>query len=209
MGHAVRLSLAPRDRTYCELYCDFGEELDQAASLLVRQLSEETERKPAARRLLERERVCDNIVHDIARRLARTFITPLAAQDIYDLAARLDEVMDPLETSADMLVLYRIEKAAPVALELSRVVARQVSELRHALEGLEARVGLEARWIEVPRLENEGDWLHRDALGELFSDVLSPAKILKWRDLCATLEQACDACEDAAKVIETVVVRRS
>ena len=204
----MRLSLAPQDCTYYELFCDFGDELHEAADLLVRLLAVQTERKSAARRLLEHEHVGDKIVHDIVRRLARTFITPFEPKDIYDLAARLDEVMDALEASADLMVLYRIAQATPCALELSRVIAHQVAELCSALEGLEARAGLEEHWIEVHRLENEGDRLHRDALAELFDDDLSPAEIIKWKDVYATLEQACDACEDVANVIETIVVKR-
>jgi hypothetical protein len=200
----VKLNLVPQDHVYYELFCDFAVELDQAACLLVSLLADESLRKSAARRLLEHEHVGDKIVHDIVSRLARTLVTPFEPKDIYDLAACLDEVMDALEATADLLVLYRVARATPWAMELAQVVARQVTELRKAPERLEGRAGLQVHWIEVHRLENEGDRLCRDALAGLFDDDLGAAEIIKWKDI-----YACDACEDVANVVETVVMKRS
>jgi predicted phosphate transport protein (TIGR00153 family) len=159
--------------------------------------------------MLELEHVGDKIVHDIVKRLNKTFVTPLDRQDIYDLASTLDDVLDSIEAAADMMLLYRIEAPTRQATEQAAVIAAQTALLKTAIDNLEGRSALDHQWIEVHRLENEGDRLYRDAVAGLFEGDMTGAEIIKWKDIYATLEQACDDCEDVANVIETIVMKKS
>ena len=205
----MRLSLVPQEREYFRLFSDFAANLDEAAQMLKQLLEEYTDVKGKARRILEFEHVGDKIVHDIIQRLNRTFVTPLEREDIYDLATTLDEILDNIEEIADMLLLYKIERPVDRAREQAEVLAQATIELRAAIDGLEKRKGLSEHWIEVHRLENDGDRLYRDAVAELFDNDMKCTDIIKWKDIYATLELAIDECEHVANIIESIVLKNT
>ena len=205
----MKLSLVPQEREYFRLFSEFAANLDKAAQLLATLMNDYREAKGVAREELELEHVGDKIVHDIFKRLNKTFITPLDREDIYDLAATLDEVLDSIEATADMLVVYRIERPTVHAVEQADVLAKQTAVLRVAIDGLEKRKGLDDHWIEVNRLENDGDRLYRDAVAELFDGDMKCTDIIKWKDIYATLEGAIDQCEDVANIVETIVLKNT
>jgi Phosphate transport regulator (distant homolog of PhoU) len=205
----VKLNLIPQEREYFRLFSEFAANLDKAAQLLAALMNEFHDPKGTAREMLELEHVGDKIVHDIVRRLNKTFITPLDREDIYDLASTLDEILDSIEATADMMLLYRIETPTKQAVEQAAVIARQTAVLRVAIDGLEKRKGLDDHWIEVNRLENEGDRLYRDAVAELFDGDRTGTDIIKWKDIYTTLEASIDQCEDVANILESIVLKNT
>jgi uncharacterized protein len=205
----VKLSLVPQDREYFRLFSEFAAVLDQAAQLLAGLMSDFRDPKSVARQTVELEHVGDKIVHDIIKRLNKTFVTPLDREDIYDLASTLDEVLDSIEATADMMIVYRIEQPHKHAVEQAAVLAKQTAVLRLAIDGLEKRKGLDDAWIEINRLENDGDRLYRDAVAELFDGDMKCTDIIKWKDIYATLEGAIDQCEDLANIVESIVLKNN
>ena len=205
----MKLSLVPQEREYFRLFSEFAAILDQAAQLLAKLMNDYRDPKSVARQQVELEHVGDKIVHDIVRRLNKTFITPLDREDIYDLAATLDEVLDSIEAAADMMLLYRIAAPTQHAVEQSAVIAKQTAVLRTAIDSLEKRKGLNDHWIEVNRLENDGDRLYRDAVAELFDGDMKCTDIIKWKDIYSTLEHAIDDCEHVANIIESIVLKNT
>ena len=205
----MKLSLVPQEREYFRLFSEFAAVVDQAAQLLAKLMNDYHDPKKVAREAVELEHVGDKIVHDIIKRLNKTFITPLDREDIYDLAATLDEVLDSIEATADMLVVYRIDKPTTHAVEQAVVLAQQTAVLRIALDGLEKRKGLDEHWIEINRLENDGDRLYRDAVAELFDGDMKCTDIIKWKDIYTTLEGAMDQCEDIANILESIVLKNT
>jgi predicted phosphate transport protein (TIGR00153 family) len=205
----VKLNLVPQEREYFRLFSEFAANLDQAAQLLAAMMNDFHDPKGTARQMLELEHVGDKIVHDIVRRLNKTFITPLDREDIYDLASTLDEILDSIEATADMMVLYRIETPARQAVEQAAVIAKQTAVLKTAIDNLEKRKGLDEHWIEVHRLENDGDRLYRDAVAELFEGHMTCTDIIKWKDIYSTLEQAIDDSEHVANILESIVLKNT
>ncbi len=205
----MKFSLVPQQREYFRLFSECVANLDAAAQLLVAFMSDFNHAKRMANQMLELEHVGDKIVHDIVRRLNKTFIAPLEREDIYDLAATLDEVLDSIEAAVDMMVLYHIEWPTKQAIDQAAVIAKQTAVLKTAIDNLEKRKALDEHWIEVNRLENDGDRLYRDAVAELFDGDLSCTDIIKWKDIYASLEQAIDACEHVANIIESIVLKNN
>ncbi len=205
----MKLSLVPQEREYFRLFSEFAANLDKAAQLLAGFMNDFHHPKATAREMLELEHVGDKIVHDIVKRLNRTFITPLDREDIYDLASTLDDILDSIEATADLMVLYRIASPMTHAVEQAVVLAKQTAVLKTAIDGLEKRKGLDDHWIEVNRLENDGDRLYRDAVAELFDGDMKCTDIIKWKDIYATLEAAIDQCEDVANILESIVLKNT
>ena len=205
----MKFSLVPQEREYFRLFSDFAATLDQAAQLLVSLLADYATLKSAAREMTEFEHVGDKIVHDIVNRLNKSFVTPLDREDIYNLSSTLDEILDSIEAAVDLLLLYRIPQPTAHLVEQAAVLGKQTSLVRTAIDGLEKRKGLEQYWIELNRLENDGDRLHRDAVAELFDGDMKCTDIIKWKDIYTTLEAAIDQCEDVANIIETIVLKNT
>jgi len=206
----MRLSLVPREREYFRLFSDMAANLETAAQLLVQLMDEFADAKSKARQILECEHVGDKIVHDIVKRLNRTFVTPLDREDIYDLSSTMDDVLDNIEATADAMILYKVTEPQDHARQMAAVIAEATHVLRMGIDGLEMRPkNLRDHWIEVNRLENEGDRISRDAVAELFDGQMTCADIIKWKDIYNLLESAIDECEHVANIIESVVLKNT
>jgi predicted phosphate transport protein (TIGR00153 family) len=161
------------------------------------------------RDILKAEQEGDRITHDIVQRLNSTFVTPIDREDIYALATKIDDIVDYIEEASDFLGLYKIEAPMEQALDLTRVLVSSSEQLAGALTDLRSFKGLERYWIEIHRLENEGDRISRDAVASLFSNGIDPMVVIRWKDIFAVLESAIDATETAAQILEGIVIKNS
>ncbi|HKC91796.1 MAG TPA: DUF47 family protein, partial [Candidatus Limnocylindria bacterium] len=162
-------------------------------------------------RIADREHEGDEVTHAIIRRLNTTFVTPMDREAIYALATALDDVMDAIEAVADLFVLHRIEAPRPEMAAQIDVLVRAAGQTEQALGELEDmnRDKLEPYWIEINRLENEGDKLYRRAVADLFSGDHKAMDVLKWKDVIENLEEALDGLENVANIIESIVLKHA
>jgi uncharacterized protein len=205
----VRLSLAPRDREFFDLFEEAGGNILRAAGLLERMLREFPEQNELARDLLICEQEGDRITHDIIRRLNETFVTPIDREDIFALASGLDDIVDYTEEVGDYLGLYKIEAPMVQAQELAKVLhqaSRQISEAMPRLRGFK---DLSHYTVEINRLENDGDRITREAIAALFDNGIDPMVVIRWKDIYERLENAIDATEKVANIIEGIVIKNS
>jgi predicted phosphate transport protein (TIGR00153 family) len=161
----------------------------------------------------ELEEFGDQIIHDISNSLHRTFVTPIDRDVILALAGRLDDVLDAMDEAAQYILEYRIDTPTEYAKQLAIIVVQSANALERAV-GLLSTRGSKLREIvpitvEINRLENEADKVAGRAMGELFSNKFDVVQILKWRDIYSDLEQATDRAEDAANVLEGIVLEHS
>ena len=159
------------------------------------------------------EEVGDLVIHEIMRNLHRTFVTPLDREDIAALGERLDDVADDIEEVARNMLEFRIEQPTAEAVELAHIIEQSTQVLQQAMNKLHLR-GARLKEIlpdsvEVNRLENKADQVTSRAVAELFNNGTSPIEVLKWREIYANLENAADHCEDAANVLEGVVLKNA
>jgi hypothetical protein len=206
---APRLSLLPRDQTFFDFFIEAGNNSVHTAGLLDRMMHEWPDVVGLPAEIVAAEHEGDRITHEIIKRLNSTFVTPLDREDIYALATKLDDVIDFTEEAADYLVIYGIEAPMEQAGTLTRILVGACRELAAALEKLPTFKGLEPHWIEIHRLENEGDRISRDAVASLFSDGIDPMVVIRWKDIFGVLEEAIDATETAAQILEGIVIKNS
>jgi uncharacterized protein len=208
---AVRLSnvLVPRDREFFDLFEEAGGNIKRAAGLLEELLTDFPERNDLAREILICEQDGDRITHDIIQRLNQTFVTPIDREDIYALASALDDVVDYTEEVADYLGLYKIEAPMEQAQALAHVLhaaARQISEAMPRLRGFK---DISHYTVEINRLENDGDRITREAIASLFDNGIDPMVVIRWKDIFERLEEAIDATEHVANILEGIVIKNS
>ena len=161
------------------------------------------------REILLAEQEGDRITHDIVRRVNTTFVTPIDGEDIYALATQVDDIVDFTEETADFLGLYKIEAPMEQAQAMADVLVKACEQLAAALAGLRDFKDLEQHWIEIHRLENDGDRLYRDAVAALFANGIDPMVVIRWKDIFTVLERAIDATETAAHILEGIVIKNA
>ena len=204
----MRLSLVPKEHDYFRMFSELAANLDAAAQLLVKFMND-GDRQSIAAAILEHEHVGDKIVHDIIRKLNKSFITPIDREDIYDLVATTDEVLDNVEEAADMTMLYRVGEITSFARRQAEVIAKATPLLKECMDNLEKPKGLDERIIAINSLENDGDRIEREAMASLFDGDMKCTEIIKWKDIYECLEAAIDECEHVANVIESIVLKHN
>ena len=204
------ISLVPRDRVFFDLFVEAGENALRSARLL-QEMLENWPDDPGglARDVLKAEQEGDRITHDIIQRLNTTFVTPIDREDIYGLATKLDDIVDYVEEAADFLGLYQIEAPMEQAQAMADVLVRSCEQLNAALGNLRGFKDLDHYWIEIHRLENDGDRISRDAVASLFANGIDPMVVIRWKDIFAVLERAIDATETVAHILEGIVIKNA
>jgi len=205
----ARFSLLPRDRTFFDLFIQAGQNSVRAAKLLDEMMHTWPESAGLSREIVIAEQEGDRITHEIVKRLNSTFVTPIDREDIYALATQMDDIVDFTEEAADFLGLYKIEAPMEQAQALTKVLVASCEQLAIGLEKLPSFKDLDKYWIEIHRLENDGDRISRDAVASLFSNGIDPMVVIRWKDMFAVLEEAIDATETAAQIIEGIVIKNS
>jgi uncharacterized protein len=202
-------TLVPRDRVFFDLFNQAGQNTVRAAKMLQEMITNWPEQAGLAREILLAEQEGDRITHDLANRVNSTFVTPIDGEDIYSLASQIDDVVDYIEETADFMGLYRIEAPMEQSLALADVLVKSCEQLAEALAHLRGFKNLERYWIEIHRLENDGDRIYRDAIASLFANGIDPMVVIRWRDIFLRLERAIDATETAAHILEGIVIKNA
>ncbi|HEU4671710.1 MAG TPA: DUF47 family protein [Candidatus Limnocylindrales bacterium] len=205
----MRLRLIPREERFYDLFVEDAANMVATARLLEAMLRSYDDLERRTTELRDAEHRGDEISHDIGHRLEATFVTPFDREDIYALISGLDDVVDLIEETGDTFVLYRIPAPTPHAIELGSLIVRQTEQLHEALLHLRGFRGLDKYWIEVHRLENEGDRISRAAIAGLFDGSPDPIDVIKWRKMYGLLETTIDKCEDVANVIERITIKQA
>ena len=204
----VRLRLTPHKHEFFELYAGASANAVEIARLLVKLL----ERFPEDGRALvdqikAREHEGDRLTHEVVDLLNRTFVTPFDRDDMYRLAGALDDICDHVDEAADNLGSWGVEQVPEKARAQAEVILRATTKLDEAINRLEGFRDSSAQLEELRRLEDEGDALVRDAVADLFASTDDVKAIIRWKDIHERLEEAVDALENAADVLEAILVK--
>ncbi|GAA4636082.1 DUF47 family protein [Actinoallomurus vinaceus] len=205
----MRFRLTPREDSYYDMFADSANNLVTGARLLVELIADGADREGIAEKMRACEHAGDEFTHAIMRRLNESFITPFDREDIYRLASTLDDVMDFMEAAADLVLLYNIEELPRDVIAQVEVLERAAELTADAMPRLRGLRDLSEYWIEINRLENQGDQTYRRLLAELFSGKYDALTVLKLKEVIDQLEAAADAFEHVANTVETIAVKES
>ena len=205
----ARFSLVPKDRVFFDLFAEGGQNTLRTAKLLRDMLGKWPDDGGLATDILKAEQEGDRITHGIIQRLNTTFVTPIDREDIHTLATQMDDIVDYIEEVADFMGLYRIEAPMDQSLALAEVLVKCCEQLYGLLQNLRGFKDLDHYWIEIHRLENDGDRIYRDAVAALFAGRIDPMVVIRWRDIFLRLERAIDATETSASIVEGIVIKNA
>ena len=168
---------------------------------------------PAAsqRKIKEVEHKGDTITHEIIKKLNQSISTPFDREDIYALSSALDDILDLIDAStAQRVVMYNVEKPTPQSQELAFLILKACQVIDKGVSLLGGKFELISEcFVDVNSLENESDRVCREAVSRLFHEEKDPIQLIKWKEIYETLERAVDKCEDAANILESVVLKNA
>ena len=203
-------SLVPTERQFFVLFRENATNLMEGLKVLNTLLNSTADQFVQHHTLLrDLEHRGDEITHRVHQELNQTFLTPFDREDIYALAGAVDDVIDLAEETAATIVLDRVDAISPEAKELGAILLELGQQLVEAFDHLESRKDPEAHWVRIHELENEGDRVSRQAIGNLFQHSQDPIHIIKWKDVYNLLEQTIDRTEDVANILETVTLKNA
>lgn len=204
-------SFMPREDRFFGLMRSGAENVKKATRLLVVMMTDYKDPHARWADIKRVEELGDHIIHETMRNLHRTFVTPLDREDIAALGERIDDIVDAIEEAARYMVEYKIEAPTPQAIELAKILDRGAAVLYEAVDKLRFRGGklkdILPHAVELNQLENEADQVTSKATAELFAHDTPVIMVIKWRDIYAQLELAADKMEDAANVLEGIVLK--
>jgi uncharacterized protein len=203
----ARLRLTPQKREFFDLFTQASANSREIARLLVELLEEWPGGRQRLSLIRESEHEGDRLTHEVIGLLNRTFVTPFDRDDMYRLAGALDDICDHVDEAADNIDAYEVGEVPARALEQAQVVYRAAAHLHEAIEVLEGFKDSSKQLFAIRELEDEGDRLSREAIADLFRSGADPLTIIRWKDIHEQIEEAVDACENAADVLEAILVK--
>jgi predicted phosphate transport protein (TIGR00153 family) len=203
----ARISLVPQKREFFVLYSRAARNAVEIARLLLELLEEFPAPEGRLRDIKELEHEGDRLTRELVDLLNRTFVTPFDRDDMYELSSALDDICDHIDEAAGNIAGYGVTEIRPAAILQARVILRATEKLREAVERVDGFRNADRQLHELRDLEDEGDRLNREAVSELFRTEDDAIMIIRWKDIHEQLEEAVDACENAADVLEAILVK--
>ena len=201
------MRLIPHEPKFFQLFAQLSGYLTEGAVLLRSILEDPHDLDMRVEQVQAIEHKGDRATHAIITKLNQTFITPFDREDIHRLASSLDDVLDFTNSAAIRLVMYGIAHPPAAAAELAGLIVLQSEELARGVSMLEKNGAVMKHCEEVNRLEDEADHIGRRAIAELFEREKDPIELIKLKELYEVLEMATDKAEDAANVLEAIVLK--
>jgi uncharacterized protein Yka (UPF0111/DUF47 family) len=201
--------VVPQDQVFFDLFDRLAAVVRRGSEEMVLLVQSSQDLSAKIRIIKDLEHEGDSITHEIYERLNVTFITPLDPQEISRLASALDDILDYIDGSARKMGYYGITESDAHMRELAKLIQLSVSELQEAvaqIRRIKDPQAIEARCIEVNRLENLADEVLAHAITDLFH-TQDPIHILKFKDMYDWLEIATDKCEDVANILSDIAIR--
>jgi len=205
----VGLRLRPLESSFYDLFSESAAHLVDGAALLAQIFDPGADIDAIAVQMREAEHQADETTHRIVKQVNSTFITPFDREDIYALASSLDDVMDYMDETVDLILLYGVTSLPAEFAGQVDVLQRAVQLTADTMPRLRSMKNLEEYWIEINRLENQGDRSYRRILADLFSGNYKTMDVLKLKDIVNALEKAIDALESVANTVEQIAVKES
>jgi len=203
----ARLSLVPQKREFFVLYTRAARNTVEIAQHLVTLLDEFPQGERLLRDIKDLEHEGDRLTRELVDLLNRTFVTPFDRDDMFQLASALDDICDHIDEAAGNIAGYGVTEIRPSAKQQAEVILRSTEKLSEAVEQIEGFKDADRQLNELRDLEDEGDRLNREAVSQLFKTETDAISIIRWKDIHEQLEEAVDACENAADVLEAILVK--
>jgi uncharacterized protein Yka (UPF0111/DUF47 family) len=201
------VGLIPRDEKFFPMFNDVARILCQCAELVAQIFAEPGRLDELGAEVKRLEHAADEITHNVIVRIDRSFVTPLDREDIHLLTSRLDDVIDLLDGTVRRAQMFHVKEAPPHAARLADVLKRAASLIETAVASMKKPKSMLDYTHRMKALEEEGDAIYAEAVGELFAGTPDPLHVIRWKELYDKLEEAIDQCDDVSNVLESIALK--
>jgi len=204
----------PKDKNFFPLFEQASNNLINMAELLNKAVNTKNvdDRLELFKEIETMEHIGDDITHQIYLELSKNFITPFDREDIHQLASAIDDVADYIHGSANRMNLYNVDHITEPIQKLAELILQAVIDLDKAireLKNLKNKRAIADSCVRINSIENQADYVFDKAVGELFDFEKDAVQLIKYKEVLAALETATDMCEDAANVLESILVKHA
>ena len=202
----------PRDRHFFPLFDKAAANLQEGGKAIYQLVTctNAEEKKKWFREIEKIEHIGDEIAHEIFLELGKNFITPFDREDIHRLISALDDVLDYIHGSAKRMELYKLDEITNDIIKLAELIQTGTEELRRAifeLKNMNKMRDITDSLVRINSIENHADDIFDNAVARLFENEKDAVQLIKIKEVLSALETATDKCEDAANVIESIVLK--
>lgn len=206
--------LIPHDEKFFDLLEESTQNLVNASLAMKRlvRMKGVKDRDASVREIKNFEHIGDNVTHKIFSELNSTFVTPLDREDIHTLTSSLDDIMDHIDGSAARFTIYRLTKIPQDVVRLADILHESVVELEKGvklLRHIRTYDEMQRVFQSVNEYENQADRIFEEAITKLFEKEKNPIQVIKLKEVYVGLETATDKCEDAANVLESILIKNA
>jgi predicted phosphate transport protein (TIGR00153 family) len=204
----------PKDRVFYSLFEEVAATLVEMGSLFKKALQEQdlSQRDALLRSLENLEHKNDETTHRIFIELGRNFITPFDREDIHYLTTSLDDIADYIWGAAKRIVNFQINDEYNTLPAFAEIINQSITAINtcvYALRDMKDLRAITEACVMVNSLENDADDLLDRTMMKLFSSNITAIELIKQKDIYQMLETVTDKCEDAANVVESIIIKYS
>ncbi len=204
--------LMPREGRFFDLFNEHAEQIVEGSRELAALMSSGDDLRRRTYNIESIEKRADKITRTTIELLHKTFITPLDRDDIHQLISKMDDILDLIEDSAQLMFLYDVRELTNEAKKLAEICVACCEKVKAAvglLSNMDNAAEIMTLCTEIDRLESEADHVMRDAIARLFRDEPDVRELIKLRSVYEHLETVTDRCEDVANIIQGIVIENS
>ena len=202
----------PQDKKFFPLFDQAALNLQEAGKTMCQLVTstDADQRKQLIREIERLEHRGDQITREIFKELSRNFITPFDREDIHRLVSSIDDILDYIHGSSKRIDLYKVKEFSSDMVKLSELLQTQTEELRRVIYELKNKKNMRnisESLVLINSIENHADDIFDNAVARLFETETNAVEIIKTKEILSALETATDMCEDAANVIDSIIVK--
>ncbi|HUQ81613.1 MAG TPA: DUF47 family protein [Gemmatimonadaceae bacterium] len=201
--------LLPRDEQFFDLFNQLAGHLKTAAGLVDQLFANPERTTELVRMIKDVEHQADVLTHSINVRIDKSFITPIDREDIHLLASRLDDVIDRLDGTARRVVMLHINEVREPAKKMAHVICQAADHIAIAVTAIKTPSQVSLQASEIKKLEEEGDAIYHEAVGQLFAGKPDPLEVIRWKEVYETLEIAIDQCMGVANAVHSISIKNA
>lgn len=202
----------PKDRVFYTLFEQVADTMGKMGRTLKEVVKEPDFDKRAGliSQIEDLEHVNDDFTHQIFTELGRNFITPFDREDIHYLATSLDDVCDYIFATAKKINFYRVNPNDQGIQKMADLIEQGSEQIRiavHELRNMRDMRKITEALVKVNSIENQADDIFDLSIERLFETEPDAKEVIKKREIYQVMEIVTDKCEDAANVIESIIIK--
>ncbi len=197
----------PKQNKFFDILIELAESVLDAAKMLDEMMDKHENFSDYSSKIHFIENRCDDLTHQVISDLNDTFITPIDREDIFSLVNSLDDIVDTIDTIASRLNMYKLKTPLQFGPQMTDILLIQTDVLFDVVKNLQNPKMTPDKIVQVKTLETEGDIVFKDALLDLFENEKDIVELIKKKEILEIIERAVDKCQNAATVIEGILIK--